>query len=143
MYEDEWVDVTRVDWMVHLKKGALPDAPKSLRIIYNHGYQQKISEYVCIEYSGYARSKAVTWWAETVGTDFPATAADAVIALDNIARASNSARLPLRFPSKLLLRFGGQWPEIVGREYLPDRQADDDEPVYIPDTSTTDDDLPF
>ncbi len=144
VYEDQWVEVTSVDWMVHAKKGAPETNPKTLRIIYNHGYMQKISEYVCVEHSGYARTKAMTWWAETVGTEFPNSSAAAVIALDNVSRGGQGGMRRLRFPGKLLLRFGGQWPEIVGREYISDRQADDEVPVYRPDEPTTgDDEIPF
>jgi len=112
--EDEWVDVKRVDWTAHNKKGAPPGAPKTLRIIYEYGYGQSISEYVCIEHSGYARQKAEKWWLECTGsTDiFPADSANAVIFLDALKREGK----PLRLPKRLLIRFGGQWPELIGRE---------------------------
>jgi len=113
--EDEWVDVKRVDWTAHSKKGAPPGAPKTMRIIYEYGYGQSISEYVCIEHSGYARQKAETWWLECTGsTDiFPIDSANAVLFLDALKRGGK----PLRLPKRLLIRFGGQWPELIGREY--------------------------
>lgn len=112
VYDDEWMDVVKVDWIAHTKKGGTETTPKTLRIIYHYGYQQSISEYVCVEHSGYARNKAEAWWRSATGsTRCPENAAAACAALDNMKH--------IRFPKKLLIRFGGQWPEIIGREDGP------------------------
>lgn len=57
----QWVDVDRVSYHVHTKKGATEDAPKSVRVTYHAGFYS-ISEWVCVEHKGYARMKAVAWW---------------------------------------------------------------------------------
>jgi DNA repair protein RadD len=54
---DEWQDVRDVEYRRHRK----PGAPDSLRVDYLVG-TKVVSEWVCVEHSGYAREKAVVWW---------------------------------------------------------------------------------
>ena len=54
---DEWQEVRDVDYRRHRK----PGAPDSLRVDYLVG-AKVVSEWVCVEHSGYAREKAVAWW---------------------------------------------------------------------------------
>ncbi len=142
---DEWMDVRSVDWQVHTKKGADESAPKTLRIIYGYGLFKSISEYVCVEHFGFARRKAETWWKETTGhgeMSCPATAEQAATALDQLKQT-------LRFPCKLLMRFGGQWPEVVGKELAPlpvvsrEPGADSEEPAWKASVGSHDDEPPF
>lgn len=132
-YTEEWVDVTSVTWSEHMKKGASADAPRTLRISYGFGFYKQVSEWVCVEHFGYARKKAETWWKETTGfgeLSCPNKAPMAVAILDKFNIAE------LRFPKRLLLRFGDQWPEIIGHDYGPPRPAmrepgaDEEEPAY-------------
>ncbi len=142
---DEWMDVRSVDWQVHTKKGADESAPKTLRIIYGYGLFKSISEYVCVEHFGFARRKAETWWKETTGhgeMSCPPTAEQAATALDQLKQT-------LRFPCKLLMRFGGQWPEVVGKELAPlsiavrEPGADEQEPAWKASVGSHDDEPPF
>ena len=54
---DEWQEVRDVEYRRHRK----PGAPDSLRVDYLVG-AKVVSEWVCVEHSGYAREKAVAWW---------------------------------------------------------------------------------
>jgi hypothetical protein len=51
-----------VVYSVHVKRGADEDAPRTLRVDYQVGWNQYKSEWICLEHSGYARGKAVAWW---------------------------------------------------------------------------------
>ncbi|MDH4201390.1 MAG: DEAD/DEAH box helicase [Phycisphaerae bacterium] len=46
----------------HIKRNAGADDRPTLRVQYNIGFNQWISEWVCLEHTGYARSKAEGWW---------------------------------------------------------------------------------
>ncbi|MBA3709958.1 MAG: hypothetical protein H0W83_14200, partial [Planctomycetes bacterium] len=47
---------------VHQKRGAPPDAPKSLRVEYEIGLNRYQKEWICFEHTGFARGKAELWW---------------------------------------------------------------------------------
>lgn len=79
-------DVGEVAFVRHTKKGAA-DAPPTLRFDYyapentssSTMLPKKIaSEWVCVQHTGYAREKAIKWWAINVGTRMPDTVDEAV-----------------------------------------------------------------
>ena len=55
-------DVKDVFYFEHTKRGADEDHPKTMRVDYQVGFNNYISEWVCFEHSGYARQQAVNWW---------------------------------------------------------------------------------
>jgi len=58
-------DTLRMDYMCQIEDGSfLP--------------LQRISEWICIEHDGYARTKARKWWAERSGRPFPSSVRDAM-----------------------------------------------------------------
>lgn len=153
-FKEEWHEITSWDWAVHTKKtknaatgvaSPVAGAPQTLRVTYDYPYHQNTSEWVCFGHTGFARSKAETWWQEVtgqLGIAAPATALEALDKLDAMRDAGD-----LRMVKRLLLRTGDKWPEIVGKEYheRPDMPvaatsepgADEQEPVasdghYIP-----------
>lgn len=67
-------------YCVHEKRGADPDAPRTMRIDYMVGFNKFKSEWVCPEHSGYARGKFEKWWCEraAIGCSVPSTAREAV-----------------------------------------------------------------
>lgn len=71
-------EVTDAFYGVHVKRDAPPDAPRSMRVDYQVGFNQYISEWVCVEHAGYARQKAVTWWRTRSDAPVPDSAAEAV-----------------------------------------------------------------
>ncbi len=50
-------EVLDVYYCVHEKRGADPDAPKTMRVDYQVGFNEFKSEWVCPEHTGYARGK--------------------------------------------------------------------------------------
>lgn len=118
---EEWVDVRMIDWCVHQKRGAPPESPKSLRIMYTYGVRSVVSEFVCVEHVGFARRKAEQWWHEHVGGECPKTAADADAIITHSAWAQ---------PRRIKLRMGGEWPELVGKD-MPMAGEDSDEPASV------------
>jgi DNA repair protein RadD len=71
--------VEGVSYWVHEKRGAPPDAPRSLRVEYRTGYNEFQSEWVCFEHTGYARNKAEIWWRQRSNALVPETASEAVV----------------------------------------------------------------
>jgi DNA repair protein RadD len=76
--EDNTYKVKQIYYSVHTKKGADEDTPKTLRIEYEVGMYNFVSEWVCPEHVGWARGKFEDWWKERSLTLPPPTAAEAV-----------------------------------------------------------------
>ena len=72
--------VLDVYYCVHEKRGADPDAPKTMRVDYQVGFNEFKSEWVCPEHTGYARGKFEKWWREraALGCPMPRSAREAV-----------------------------------------------------------------
>lgn len=154
-FKEDWVDVVSWDWSMHIKKQKnaatgesepVKGAPPTLRVSYSYGYRTNASEWLCFGHSGFARSKAETWWQEVTGQEgfkAPTTALAALDALDALRDQGD-----LRMVKRLLLRTGGKWPEIVGREYherpdMPEPGADDSEPSWTQTIPSDDGATPF
>ncbi len=77
---DEELSVTEVRYSVHHKRGAPEDHPKTLRVeyLFGHIYQDRVSEFVCPEHTGWARSKFERWWKERTDLPFPKSARSAL-----------------------------------------------------------------
>ena len=73
-------EVLDVYYCVHEKRGADPDAPKTMRVDYQVGFNEFKSEWVCPEHTGYARGKFKKWWHEraALGCPMPRSAREAV-----------------------------------------------------------------
>ena len=73
-------EVLDVYYCVHEKRGADPDAPKTMRVDYQVGFNEFKSEWVCPEHTGYARDKFEKWWHEraALGCPMPRSAREAV-----------------------------------------------------------------
>lgn len=78
--EDEWQAVQDFAVARHKKSGS----PDSLRVEYLIG-GKAVSEWVCLEHSGFARQKAVGWWLAHASAPVPDTVADALARADEIA----------------------------------------------------------
>jgi len=70
--------VESVDYNVHEKKGGNEFTPKTMRVDYNIGIVDRVSEWVCPEHTGFAREKFEAWWDARTQLPFPPTAEDAV-----------------------------------------------------------------
>jgi DNA repair protein RadD len=82
---DEWQEVRDVDYRRHRKAGA----PDSLRVDYLVG-TKVVSEWVCVEHSGYAREKAVAWWRQRADGPPPDTVDEALARMDELQRPTEA-----------------------------------------------------
>lgn len=86
---EEWRPVLDVNYAIHRK----PGSPESLRVEYLIGPQDRfvvVSEWVCFGHGGYARQKAVQWWAAWGDGAPPESTAEAMSRLDDIRRAAEA-----------------------------------------------------
>ena len=79
----DYTDYEALDvyYCVHEKRGADPDAPKTMRVDYQVGFNEFKSEWVCPEHTGYARGKFEKWWREraALGCSMPRSTWEAVL----------------------------------------------------------------
>ena len=59
---DTEFEVRDITYSVHTKKDADESAPKTLRVDYRLGLDYWVSEWICLEHTGWARRKAEQWW---------------------------------------------------------------------------------
>ncbi len=101
--EQTW-PITDVAYRPHAKKDAPEGHPRTLRVEYLCGFRS-VSEWVCVEHSGFARNKAERWWAERVpGAVMPDDAEQAAL----IGNAGG-----VKEPSAVVVKLGGKYPEIA------------------------------
>lgn len=134
--------VHRVTWARHTKRGN-GDAPPTLRVDYDCSrgdgdMKQTISEWVCLEHEGYARTKAGLWWQARSVADCPDTVSEATHLMD---------RGCCRNPATITTDKDGRWYRIKSVEFDTDRPsewAEEDEPLEVlSEFSGFDDDVPF
>ncbi len=70
--------VQNVFFSVHTKRDAPSGAPRSMRVEYQLGFNQYVSEWICVEHTGYARAKAESWWLGRSNEPAPDNAEEAV-----------------------------------------------------------------
>ncbi len=101
-------DVKETFYATHEKRGADPDAPKTLRVDYLIGFNDFQSQWICPEHTGWARKKFEAWWKERAPEDVPPP--------DTAREASAMANQGiLREPLRIAIRTvaGSKFPEIV------------------------------
>ena len=107
-------EIRSVRYSLHHKKGTAPgDAPPTLRVDYLIGWEKWQSEWVCLSHTGFARTKAETWWKERTTIPVPPSTEDGVI----LARAG-----VLTMPTSITVRevAGERFPRIV-KSVIPER----------------------
>lgn len=70
------VRVNGVRYAVHKKTGR----PDSMRVTYEYGICDSVSEWICVEHQGYAHRVAKDWWRDHMTGAMPDNANDACIA---------------------------------------------------------------
>lgn len=88
---------------VHYKAGK----PPSVKIDYYISQFDKVSEWICIEHTGYAQTKAYEWWA-THGNGYPFPKS-----CDDMIRLKDQ----LLLPSKIVVELQSNYPVITKRYY--------------------------
>ncbi|MBI5724297.1 MAG: DEAD/DEAH box helicase family protein [Planctomycetes bacterium] len=70
--------VLDVSYSVHVKRDADENTPRTMRVEYRIGWNKYISEWVCLEHTGYARAKAEEWWKRRSNDPAPHVIEDAI-----------------------------------------------------------------
>lgn len=105
--EPEWTEVLWCDYLPHNK----PGKPTSLRVLYQTGIS-RVSEWVCLEHSGYAQEKAAHWWRVRSGGAVPTTVQEAL-----------ERREELREPTHILLTKEGKYDRVAAYRFPVDTGA--------------------
>ena len=142
-------EVTDTFYGVHVKRGAPPEHPKTMRVEYQVGLSDFISEWVCPEHTGYARRKFEDWWARRSDA-FPPDTAEAAVALAEEGALCETRAIRVEYAP------GDKWPRVVGHvlgDKPPwrepgwdediDRDREQTEPVHAGWPDLRDDEIPF
>lgn len=126
-------------YSVHAKRDASPDHPRTLRVDYLVGWLQYKSEWVCLEHTGWARSRAEAWWAQRSNVPAPRSVEEAVALAQGGALC---ATLSVTVRSVA----GEKYDHIVGYRLGPKPEYrepgwDGEEPAGNPETVS--DEIPF
>lgn len=134
--------VRDIFYAVHQKRGAPPEAPRSLRVEYEVGLNEFHKEWVCFEHVGFARGKAEAWWRARSRLPVPSTAAEA-------CRLACSGALAPATSITVRTVSGEDFERITDYrlDRLPPREPGDDGDVFVsPANSMIDgnsDEVPF
>jgi DNA repair protein RadD len=109
---DEEIPVIGVEYSIHNKKGATEDTPRTMRVAYKISLYKSYSEWICLEHTGWAKSKAQQWWTARSHVDPPSTIEYAV----DLANAGVLAE-----PTEITLRHvsGNRYPSVHAVKYGP------------------------
>jgi DNA repair protein RadD len=135
--------VRNVFYVVHQKRGAPPEAPKTLRVEYEVGLNQFCKEWVCFEHTGFARGKAEVWWRARSHLPVPTSAAEA-------CRLANAGALALTTAITVRTVAGEDFERISDHRLGPKPEArepgdDREEPAFatVGAPAAYDDEPPF
>lgn len=106
MTGEEVFDVLDVQYVKHHKKGD-PTATPTLRVMYDIGTMYGTSEWICLEHSGFARTKAVAWWRDRIDGGIPSTIDEALPLCES-----------LKIPARIAIRMEGKYTRITRHEDL-------------------------
>jgi len=125
-------EVEDVFYAVHTKRNAPPDAPRTMRVDYRVGFNQYVSEWICLEHTGFARQKAAQWWARRSQEPVPESAEEAVELAQAGALAPTQRITVERKPGEQFDRvvrheLGPNPPRLDGEDGLPEYAAPLDE----------------
>ena len=138
--EDTEYRVSDVYFSVHTKRGAEPGYPRSMRVEYRTGLSSYISEWVCFEHTGFARSKAEQWWRKRSNESVPGTTDEAVDLCERGGICETHAITVRRVA-------GEQYDRIIDHELgsVPPRLdgSDERDDGNLPEYVYADDDIPF
>ncbi len=120
-----WYKVESVSYRKWKGKDGKPD---TLRVDYKVGLngdwleKKIVSEWVCLQHSGYARQKAMNWWISRTDASFPSS-------IDEASKVANEGLL--KNPEKILITRDGAYDRIIS--------------VHLEDIQklTAQDDIPF
>lgn len=138
--EDTEYAVSNTIYGLHIKKNATPDDPPTLRVQYHVALGQWVSEWICFEHTGYARTKAVKWWMDHSNEPVPDTVQQAV-ELAQAGALAETEEITVRsisgqkFDRVIDYKLGPKPPLLDGSE-----EKEDD---VLPQYSWAEDEIPF
>jgi len=97
--------VTRVEYSQHINRKN-PEAKPTLKVSYFSSYRLICSEWVCLEHEGFAGIKAKLWWRERFSSPMD-------IAPPKTVKEALAKTEWLRTPDSIVVREGGNWPELI------------------------------
>ena len=107
----EKFSVQHTSYQVWEKRGAPPDAPKTVRVTYDIDYLTHYSEWLCPEHTGYARRKFEKWWREHAHPEcFMPRTADEVCECEFSGMLREVKEITVRFVS------GQKYPDVIDCE---------------------------
>ncbi|MDH4201472.1 MAG: DEAD/DEAH box helicase family protein [Phycisphaerae bacterium] len=133
-------EVHDVIYHYHIKRGAKPTDPPTLRVEYLLGFNHYQSEWLCFEHTGYARNKAEAWWRQRSNEPVPNTVQQA-IDLAQAGALAQTEKITVRSVSGETFdritehKLGPKPPLLDGSE-----ERDDG---FLPQYSWAEDDIPF
>lgn len=104
-----WEEVTGVEYFFHQRDVA---KTPTLRVEYYHGYRRVASEWVCLQHTGFARSKAEAWWAARSPEGAPATIEAALALADD-----------LRTPVAVATKPDGRYQRVVAVRFADEARG--------------------
>jgi DNA repair protein RadD len=104
----KWLPVDQVHYRRHEGKSGVP----SMKVSYQCGLRT-FHEWVCVEHTGFARSKAAAWWNMRSTLPTPRTVDEAVA----------ESRHSLPTPKRILVRESGKYPEIINHDFAHDLRS--------------------
>jgi DNA repair protein RadD len=135
--------VEEVLYAVHYKRGAPPDAPRSMRVEYRIGFNRWQSEWICFEHTGFARHKAELWWRRRSNLPVPDNIEDAVHYAEGGALAETKSVTVRSVTGEEFDRITGY--ELGEKPFYREPGWDDDAETFEPVANAIDDmdDIPF
>jgi DNA repair protein RadD len=91
-----------------------------MRVEYKVGWQQYVSEWICVEHGGYAGTKAAAWWNQRCNLPMPNSAEEAV-RLAHAGALCETKRITVREIT------GQQYPRVVAYELGPKSEYQESE----------------
>lgn len=94
-----WWDVTEIQYHYHQRDDT---STPSLRVEYWEGFKRIAQEWICLEHTGFARTKAETWWKHRSSEPVPETIDEALGLTDDLA-----------VPTRIATQPDGRWVRVV------------------------------
>ena len=104
--------VQSVVYNLHTKKGSSPEHPKTMRVDYQVGFDSWITEWICIEHTGWARHRAESWWEERSHEPCPTRAGEAA-EIGRTGGLANTLAIKVRHVTD------DKFPRIIGYTLSP------------------------
>lgn len=119
----EVLPVSSVDYRVHVKRDAPPDAPRTVHVTYRTGLRF-FSEWLCPEHTGYAHEKFEAWWKAHAPHYAMPTSAEECVWFGKEHFITQPMSITVRNVP------GESFPRIVGYDLPQKEEMPDEEPPF-------------